>query len=39
VKGEGKNRISILNFLCYKDFSKIYHIYFYIKTATNIFYN
>ena len=39
MKGEGKNRFSILNFLCYKDFSKNYHIYFYRNTATINFYN
>ena len=39
VKGEGKNHFSILNFLRYKGFSKIYHIYFYRNTATINFYN
>ena len=40
MKGnEGLNRISILNFLRYKGFSKIYHIYFYRNTATINFYN
>ena len=39
MKGEGKNHFSILNFLRYKVFSKIYHIYFYRNTATINFYN
>ena len=39
MKGEGQSCIPIWNFLRYKDFSKIYHIYFQIKTATSIFYN
>ena len=28
MKGEGQSRIPILNFLCYKDFSKTHHIHF-----------
>ena len=39
VKGKGKNHFSILNFLRYKDFSKICHIYFYRNTATINFYH
>ena len=39
MKGEGQNRIPVLNFLRYKDFSKNLPQKSYIKLTTNIFYN
>lgn len=39
MKGEGQNRIPVLNFLRYKDFSQNLPQKSYIKLTTNIFYN